>query len=124
MVSIDCRTIEPTEAGFLTELATSFGADDSTLSGIVTRMAGSAPVVVLDHFEVFRLMDTWLRQIFVPAMPSNIRLILTGKQPLVVWLIAPHLEGKVRSISLGPLDEEASIRLFHRYRVLNRAPRA
>lgn len=116
VLHLDCRTIEPTESGFVTAAASLVGSDPSP-TAVTASLAGMADhvVLVLDNYEVFRLMDTWLRHGFVPGLPSHVRLLLCGRQPLVAgWLIAPELEGKVRSFALGPLDEESSIRLFGR----------
>jgi hypothetical protein len=57
-----------------------------------------APIVIgtLDNYEVFRLMDTWLRPVFVLSWPTNVRLILSGRQPPVAaWLASSELEGLV-----------------------------
>ena len=65
---LDCRAVEPTERGFLR----SVGGFDDVESLRAHLEAIVAPfVVVLDHYEVFRLMDTWLRQVFVPALPVD-----------------------------------------------------
>lgn len=120
IVAMDCRTIEPTEPGFLHALAAAVNADEPTLQATIDRLHHLAPVVVLtlDNYEVFRLMDTWLRQVFARAMPRNVRVILAGRQPPVAaWLASHELEGRVRSLPLGPLDDEAAISLFHRYEV-------
>ena len=53
VVALDCRMVEPTERGFLAAV----GFDD------VESFAASLErptVLTLDHYEVFRLMDTWL----------------------------------------------------------------
>ncbi|MGH3119090.1 MAG: AAA family ATPase, partial [Gaiellales bacterium] len=65
VVELDCRSIEPTERGFLQALGDSLERDEDE------------PVVVtLDNYEVFRLLDTWLRQDFVPGLPDRARLVL------------------------------------------------
>ena len=78
---LDCRTVEPTERGFL---AAAGGFDD--VEAFVRAL--SPPVVIaLDHYEVFRLMDTWLRQVLVPALPAGASLLLAGRErPLGAWL--------------------------------------
>lgn len=120
LISVDCRTVEPTERGFLGELAEKVHSREASLAAITERV-GSLPSVVilaLDNYEVFRLMDTWLRQVFATAAPPNLRLILCGRQPpAAAWLTAPHLEGVFRSVSLGPLDDKAATQLFSRYLV-------
>ena len=68
LLTLDCRAVEPTERGFLR----SIGDFDDVVSLQGHLHAIVAPfVVVLDHYEVFRLMDTWLRQVFVPGLPSD-----------------------------------------------------
>ena len=59
-------------------------------------------MLALDHYEVFRLMDTWLRRVLVPALPAGAHLVLAGRErPVAGWLA---LEG-FRNMPLGPLDE-------------------
>jgi hypothetical protein len=33
-------------------------------------------VLTVDNYEVLRLLDTWLRQEFVPAQPPNVHIVL------------------------------------------------
>ena len=49
------------------------GSDEHDVDAIVAaaRRARRTGVVALDHFEVFRLMDTWLRQVLVPALDER-----------------------------------------------------
>ena len=72
IVRLDCRAIEPTEAGFLRELTGAIlGADSASAEDTTDRLAvlGDPVVVALDNYEVFRLMDGWLHQVFAPALP-------------------------------------------------------
>ena len=72
MVELDCRDIEPTERGFLDELATPPRARRSAPSRACSESLDTRPaplVLALDSYEVFRLLDTWLRQELVPALP-------------------------------------------------------
>ena len=70
-------------------------------------------VLVLDHYEVLRLVDTWLRQTFAPGMPSNVRILIAGREPpLAAWLTAPELAGSVDLLPLAPLQPADAIRLF------------
>ena len=85
VVTLDCMTIEPTRRGLLGALAYErFESGDG-------RGDGRVRLVVLDHYEVFRLMDTWLRQVFVPSLPANGPLLLAGREPPVAgWFsVAP-----------------------------------
>jgi hypothetical protein len=72
-------------------------------------------VLALDHLEVFRLMDTWLRQVLVPELDERVRVVLAGREPSVAAWFAAGWEGLSRSLALGPLvDEEAELLLPRR----------
>lgn len=116
-VQLDCRSIEPTEGGFLEALALATGGDERNTDALATRLSAldEAVVLALDHYEVFRLMDTWLRQVFVPVLEEHVRVILAGREaPVAAWFGAGW-EGLFRSVPLGPLhDEEAELLLERR----------
>ena len=110
-VALDCRTIEPTERGFAQALAGAIGgvAPTGDIADLVAHMPSRA-VVILDNYETFRLMDTWLRQELVPQLGDGHRLVVAGREaPQAAWLTAPELAGSVRAIPLGPLDDSASL---------------
>jgi hypothetical protein len=117
-VKLDCRSIEPTERGLLEALA------EATGHGVGRRVTSVAPelaalgdtvVLTLDHYEVFRLMDTWLRQVLVPALDDRVRVILVGREAAVAAWFGAGWEGLFRSVTLGPLDdEEAELLLLRR----------
>ena len=105
VVVLDCRTIEPTERGAQSALEQAF-APDAPGNG------SARSVLVLDHYEVFRLMDTWLRQVLVPSLAPGMSLLLSGREPPVAaWFSAP--EG-FRSVPLGPLGDGDSTELLAR----------
>ncbi len=110
-VELDCRSIEPTEPGLLDAL----GSDKRDAEATAARLGalGDTVVVALDHFEVFRLMDTWLRQVLVPALDERVRLVLVGREaPLATWFA---WEGLFHSVALDPLaDEDAHLLLSRR----------
>lgn len=99
VVGLDCRTVEPTERGLLRAVG---GFDD--LEELLQHLRALVPPVVLalDHYEVFRLMDTWLRQTLVPALPAAVSLVLCGRErPVAGWFA---LDG-FRSVPLHPLED-------------------
>src|SRR4029079_9791001 len=60
-----------------------------------------------------RLLDAWLRQVFIPALPDNVRLLLAGREPpLLVWLTTPGWNSLFRPLTLGPLDEDDACALL------------
>jgi Transcriptional regulatory protein, C terminal len=106
VVEIDCRTVEPTERGVLQAIGGCWDVPE-----LIERLAlrPSPTVLAFDHYEVFRLMDTWLRQVLAPALPDGVTLLLAGRlPPLSGWF---SLEGFL-SLPLGPLDEPDALRLL------------
>jgi len=117
VVLLDCRRIEPTEAGLLSELALALGRAPGSAEEIATRFSqlGERVVVALDTYEVFRLMDTWLRQVFLPMLPDNVRFVLCGREaPVAAWLGDPGWNGLFRSIRLDSLEQADAAELLSR----------
>jgi hypothetical protein len=115
VVQLDCRAIEPTERGLLHELGEVVGFRGSNVRQAAESLGGLAERVVfaLDTYERLRLLDTWLRQVFVPALPENVRVILSGREPPVTsWLTTPGWQGLFHPIALGPLDEDDAVSFF------------
>jgi hypothetical protein len=108
VVTLDCRTLEPTERGFLRGLASALGSRASSLGAVVDRLAHlvSPVVLVLDTYEVFRFLDTWMREQFLPALGSNVRVVLAGREPPVTaWLASPEWDSHLQTIALDALSE-------------------
>jgi hypothetical protein len=56
-------------------------------------------------YEVFRLLDTWLRQVFVPDLPANVRVLFFGRQrPLVAWHATAGWGWLLKSVPVKPLS--------------------
>jgi hypothetical protein len=114
---MDCRLIEPTARGFLSELGHLTGSEVMHLDDAVSALQGpSQPVILgLDHYETFHLMDTWLRQTLLPALPESFRLIIAARQPPVpLWLTSPRWHGLFRAIAVEPLKHDAAMSLLAR----------
>ena len=115
VIGLDCRAIEPTERGFLQELRSAIGGPTSRVDQAAMRLQslGHQVLLALDNYEVFRLMDTWLRQVFIPRLPDNVRVVIVGRDtPVHSWLTAPGWQGLVRTIMLGPLSETEAVELL------------
>jgi hypothetical protein len=72
-------------------------------------------VLALDTYEVFGLMDTWLRQVFLPALGDNVRVLLVGRRPPgSAWLTSPGWQDLFRALALGPLPDSQAAELLSR----------
>ncbi|MGD8537910.1 MAG: protein kinase [Candidatus Aminicenantes bacterium] len=117
VVILDSPLIEPTERGFLQELGHAIGLENPTFEEVIGQIEILGPRVflVIETYELFRLMDTWLRQVFVPALSENVRVILVGREPpFPSWLVAPEWQGLFSSIALGPLKKNEAMELLSR----------
>jgi hypothetical protein len=88
VLHLDCRSIEPTERGFLDALAERTGGRLLTAEDAAGRLGDlrARVVLVVDTYELFRVLDPWLRQSFVPALSDNVRLVLSGREsPMTGW---------------------------------------
>jgi hypothetical protein len=117
VVRLDCRQFEPTPPGFLSELGAAVGGDTASIQEACERLSqvSQRVVLILDNYEVLRLLDTWLRQDFVPAQPANVHMILCGREaPLAAWLCTPGWAGLFRSITIEPLTDSEAVELLAR----------
>ena len=115
VIRFDCRLIEPTERGFLHELGTALGVENHSLKKLSGRLGklSRRVVIALDHYEMFRLMDTWLRQIFIPALGRGVRVLLAGREaPSTAWTIAREWHGLFHSMMLAPLTHADSMQFL------------
>jgi class 3 adenylate cyclase len=116
-IVLDCRDIEPTPKGLLRTLGAALGMRElgPDLPSVVARLGETArrTVLALDTYETFGLMDTWLRQVFVPALPESVLTIIGGRQaPNPAWLTTPGWVGLFREIELRELSEGDSRKML------------
>ena len=83
VLRLDCRAVEPTERGFLAALEAAIGGEFATAEAAAARLGTLADrvILVLDTYELLRMLDSWLRQEFVVALTDNVRIVLAGRDP-------------------------------------------
>jgi AAA ATPase-like protein len=107
IIVMDCRSVEPTEQGFLHALGLRFGKNLNSLDETMAVLggAGRRVVLALDHFEVLRLLDSWLRRTFIPQLPATVRLVLADREaPSPAWAAQPGWQRLFRSVELDGLS--------------------
>ncbi|MBI5089097.1 MAG: ATP-binding protein, partial [Actinobacteria bacterium] len=70
VVRLDARRVEPTPTAFLDASAAAIGTGAATpveLGDAMQRLG--APLLVIDGYERLRLIDDWIRDHLVPALP-------------------------------------------------------
>jgi DNA-binding winged helix-turn-helix (wHTH) protein len=113
-IRLDCHFIEPSPEGFLFALQSILQRPVETVEAAVEALSAPvAAVLVLDSYEVLRLLDGWMRQVFVPALKENVRVVICGRyEPGSNWRTTLEWHGLIRTISLSPLTEGESVKLL------------
>lgn len=117
VIQLDCRAVEPTQSGLLNELGMASGGATGSAEETASRLGrvGSRVIVTLDTYEVFRLMDTWLRQVFLPMLPDNVKFVLSGREaPVTAWLSDPGWQSLFKSVRLEALKQPDALELLSR----------
>jgi DNA-binding winged helix-turn-helix (wHTH) protein len=117
VIRIDCRQVEPAPSRFLSELGAAIGGEFVSVDEACQRLGPleRRVILILDNYEVLRLLDTWLRHNFVPVLPGNVHVILSGRDaPLAAWLCTPGWGGLFRSLALEALSEADAVELLVR----------
>jgi class 3 adenylate cyclase len=119
-LSLDCAHVEPTPRGFLRAVVAALGEGepDPDLDAVADALGDRATrtVLALDTYETFGLMDSWLRQTFLPVLPETVLTIIAGRAPPSPgWLTTPGWEGLFRDLELRSLEpDEARAMLVRR----------
>lgn len=111
-ILLDCRSIEPTAQGLSDHLAAALECPQASLDAIyrtIGAMSGRV-ILIFDPFELFRLLNTWLREIFAPGLPENARMLLVSRQRMShAWILQSPWSGFVSCLELEPLSESAAL---------------
>src|SRR5215831_15871656 len=78
VVRVDARWCEPSAAALCRAICREVGASESEDSAVVATSlsdGGKRTLLVLDSYESFRLLDSWLRQVFLPSLGDSVRTI-------------------------------------------------
>ncbi|NRA56181.1 MAG: winged helix-turn-helix domain-containing protein [Gammaproteobacteria bacterium] len=94
LVYLDCESIEPTTTAFIAALSEQLSEPIATPAQNLTELKHhlslqKTPILlILDSFEAFGLLETWLRRHFMPQLQGWLKLLLSGRVPPDrLWLI-------------------------------------
>ena len=108
-VVLEGRSLEPTPAGFLRALAVELELDGlaSPAAAAAALAAADVGTLVIDSFERLNLLDGWLRNEFLVAMPAGLTTVVVGRRPPnLAWRTASGWRQLLAEIVIGPLDDE------------------
>lgn len=115
-ICLDCRDVEPTPRGFLNATGSALGLPgESDFEAVVAAVRGDSSRVVfgLDTFEVFGLLETWLRMVFLPALPVTVLTVIAGRdRPKAAWATTPGWSGLIDRIGLRALSEADALEML------------
>jgi hypothetical protein len=75
-------------------------------------------LLLFDGYEVFGLLDAWMRQTLLPALPDRVLVLLTSRlPPSEAWTEAPAWQDLFRAMPLGLLSDTAATELLTRLEV-------
>src|SRR5215472_14984055 len=134
VVRIDARWCEPSSATFCRAMSREIGASESEDSAVVAAglsSVGKRILLVIDSYESFRLLDSWLRQVFLPALGEGVRTVLSSREaPRLAWRTDPAWRGLFDSIVLETFSPSVALEYLtvegvpeSRARELNRVAR-
>jgi len=112
-VRVDGRWCEPSPAALCRAICREIGAAESEdAAAVATSLSDRATriLLVLDSYESFRLLDSWLRQVFLPSLGESVRTILSSREPpRPAWRIAPEWRGLFDSLVLETFSPEVAL---------------
>jgi hypothetical protein len=113
VVHLDCRLVQPTPAAVSAAICGQPDFESATCADLMDQLGGARrTVVLLDHWDAFRLLDAWFRLEVVSRLPRNVSLVAAGQHPPTSgWRASSDPSAPVRSLPLGPLSREDSLRL-------------
>lgn len=119
VLAVECGAVEPTERGLLSELGRMLGCKED-LDVIAAALAArpSPALLLFDGYEVFQLLDAWMRQALLPALPDRVLVLFASKlPPSAAWTEAPAWQALFQAMALGPLSDEAAVELLTKLNV-------
>ena len=76
---VDGRDVEPTPAGMLGALAAVLGCEASIVG--VSGQLVAVRALVIDSYERLGLVDGWIRNDLLPALPASLTTVIVGRNP-------------------------------------------
>jgi len=112
VVRIDARWCEPSPVALCRVISREIGAVESEESAAAANLSQKSKrtLLILDSYESFRLLDSWLRQVFLPSLSGCVHTILASREPArPAWRIDPAWKGLFDSMLLDTFSPEAAL---------------
>lgn len=112
---VDARDIEPSPDRFLHALNRALHTDPSDPPMNALLAIEQRHVIVIDTYERLAALDDWLRDSLLPALPDQVLIVLSGRQPPTLpWRTDPGWHTLIRTMPLRNLSTDDSRTFLHR----------
>ncbi len=108
-LTLEGRQVEPTVRGALAAVGAGLGAGapETAAEAAGAVAAAGVDVVVIDSFECLNLLDGWVRNDLVPALPASVITLLVGRRgPNAAWRTAPGWRQLIAELVVGPMASD------------------
>ena len=119
---LDCRTVEPTIGGLLGAVGDLLDAtpDEPGAAAAAISNAGERVFLAFDNYQVFRLVDSWLRREFIPLLAENVRIVLASREPPTAgWVSAANWRPLFETVEL---ESTPAVTAETLYQAISEAP--
>lgn len=108
VVHLDGRNVDPSPTGFLLAVRQSLGLEAADVT-LITAQWPSNGVLLLDTYELMTPLDSWLRETFLPELPSQSSVVIAGRNaPEAPWRTEIEWAELTRIVPLHNLSSEES----------------
>src|SRR6185503_7510541 len=111
----DATGVPPEPNAIVAALANALALSEpaGTIDELVANLSRYRSVLVVDSFEHLEPMNGWVRDTLLPALPSQVTIVLAGRQaPDTRWTAHPLWCDAMRCIGLDSLSQLESSRLL------------
>jgi hypothetical protein len=113
VLRVDARWCEPSPAALCRAISNAIAVPESEDPAIVAANLSThstRTLLVIDSYESFRLLDSWLRQIFLPSLGDSVRTILASREaPRPAWRIDPAWRSLFDSLPLHTFPNQVAL---------------
>ncbi|MGZ4765938.1 MAG: AAA family ATPase, partial [Ilumatobacteraceae bacterium] len=111
-IRLDARRVEPTAASFLEASSTAVRHPAATPGELGDAMQqGDISLLVVDGYERLRLIDDWIRDHLVPALPALSTTVLVSRTPPNAAWRSGEWRQLANEVEVGPMSQHDATEL-------------
>jgi hypothetical protein len=108
-IYLDARNIDPSPEDFISALRQALDLKPHELYSEAIASFPGKFMIMLDTYEAIAPLDSWLRDTFLPQLPENVLVVISGRNsPSQGWRSDPGWQTMIRTLPLRNLSPEES----------------